>query len=111
MEIDLAIVNLMKKNGIGNIAVPTTITVNASRPVRKKKAPVKKRVIKKVIKPKKKRVNLVTYEEPTEEEDPDEEDEEIIEEIVYEDDNDEEVEYVEVEGDTSTRVTNLVKKK
>ncbi|CAG8520534.1 3419_t:CDS:2 [Gigaspora margarita] len=75
MEIDLAIINLAKKLGGGSVPV------NATRTVRKKKPVVKKRVIKKVVKPKRKRVNLVTYEEPTEE-NPNNEDKEIIEEII-----------------------------
>lgn len=113
MEIDLALVNLARRIG-GNVSTPTTTTnvVNATRTVRKKKAPVKKRVIKKVVRPRKRRVNLVTYEEPTEEENPDNDEEEVIEELVYVDDDDDEenVEYVEVE-DNSSVAMNLVKKK
>ena len=109
MEIDLAIVNLAGKLGGGPVPVSTTKVVNATRTVRKKK-PVKKRVIKKVVRPKKRRVNLVTYEEPTGEEDPDNDnEEEVYEEIVYEDD-DENDEYVEVD-DNSSVAMNLVKKK
>jgi hypothetical protein len=118
MEIDLALVNLARRIG-GNVSTPTTKIVNASRTVRKKKPPVKKRVIKKVVRPKKRRVNLVTYEEPAEEEDPVNDNEEEVycgaehfvhEEIVYEDDDEENVEYVEVE-DNSSVAMNLVKKK
>ncbi|CAG8699706.1 26320_t:CDS:2 [Gigaspora margarita] len=58
-----------------------SVPVNATRTVRKKKPAVKKRVIKKVVKPKRKHINLVTYEEPTEE-DPNNEDEKIIKEII-----------------------------
>ncbi|CAG8508543.1 9043_t:CDS:2, partial [Scutellospora calospora] len=68
MEIDLAIVNIARRIG-GNTTIPTTNIVNASRTVRKKKPPVRKRVIKK----------------------------EVYEEIVYEDEDNENVEYVEVE--------------
>jgi hypothetical protein len=117
MEIDLALVNLARRIG-GNVSTPTTKVVNATRTVRKKK-PVKKRVVKKVVRPKKRRVNLVTYEEPAEEEDPVNDNEEEVycgaehfvhEEIVYEDDDEENVEYVEVE-DNSSVAMNLVKKK
>jgi hypothetical protein len=110
MEIDLALVNLARRVG-GNVSTPVMNITNTTRTVRKKKAPVKKRVIKKVVRPKKRRVNLVTYEEPAEEEDPvNDNEEEVYEEIVYEDDDDENDEYVEVE-DNSTVAMNLVKKK
>jgi hypothetical protein len=115
MEIDLAIVNIARRIG-GNTTIPITNIVNASRTVRKKKLPVRKRVIKKVVRPKNKRVNLVTYEEATE--DPNNEEEEVYEEIVYEDEDNENVEYVEVEDrpeetfcNNSTIAMNLVKKK
>ena len=108
MEIDLALVNLVRRIG-GNVLIPTTKIVNATRTVRKKKAPVKKRVIKKIVKPKKKHVNLITYEEPIEEEEDLDDDEEEVYEIVYDDDN-KDVEYVEVE-DNSSIAMNLVKKK
>ncbi|CAG8553123.1 4491_t:CDS:2 [Dentiscutata heterogama] len=115
MEIDLAIVNIARRIG-GNTTIPTMNIVNASRTVRKKKPPVRKRVIKKVVRPKNKRVNLVTYEEATE--DPNNKEEKVYKEIVYEDEDNENVEYVEVENrpeemlcNNSTIVMNLVKKK
>ncbi|CAG8502783.1 22497_t:CDS:2 [Cetraspora pellucida] len=70
MEIDLAIVNIARRIG-GNTTIPTTNIVNASQTVRKKKPPVRKRVIKK--------------------------EEEVYEEIVYENEDNENVEYIEVE--------------
>ncbi|CAG8759228.1 6953_t:CDS:2, partial [Dentiscutata heterogama] len=70
IEIDLAILNIARRIG-GN----PTINI--------------------VIRPKNKRVNLVTYEEATE--DPNNKEEEVYEEIVYEDKNNENDEYVEVE--------------
>ncbi|CAG8784923.1 4064_t:CDS:2 [Cetraspora pellucida] len=94
MEIDLAIVNIARRIG-GNTIIPTMNIVNASQTVRKKKLPVRKRVIKKLVRPKNKQVNLVTYEEATE--DPNNEEEEVYEEIVYEDEDNENVEYIEVE--------------
>lgn len=109
MEIDLALINLVKRIR-DNETTPTTKIVNATRTVRKKKAPVKKKVIKKVVIPKKKRINLVTYEEPVEEEDSNNEDNEVYEEIVYESNDDDETEYIEVE-DNSSVAMNLVKKK
>ncbi|CAG8748098.1 9998_t:CDS:2, partial [Dentiscutata heterogama] len=112
MEINLAILNTAKRIG-GN---PTMNIVNTSRTVRKKKPPIRKRVIKKVVGPKNKQVNLVTYEEATE--DPNNEEEEVYEEIVYEDKDNENVEYVEVEDspketlcNNSTIAMNLLEQK
>ena len=113
MKIDLAIVNCCQKLGI---AVPDTKIVNATRTTRKK-IPAKKRIIRKVVKktatPRKRRVNLVTYEEPTEEKIPDNKDREYKKKIVYIDknnNNNENVEYIEVEDNFSVAV-NVVKKK
>src|SRR5438876_8040657 len=63
MEIDLAVVNIAKR--IGGVSNTSSKIVNATCTVTRKKKPVKKKVIKRVVKGgKKKRVNLVTYEEP-----------------------------------------------
>ncbi|CAG8718059.1 11806_t:CDS:2, partial [Dentiscutata heterogama] len=87
MKIDLAILNIARRIGEN----PTMNIVNTSRTVRKKKPPVIKRVIKKVVRPKNKRVNLDTYEEATK--DPNNEKEEVYEEIIYENEDNENVDY------------------
>src|SRR5438477_516710 len=107
MEIDLAVVNIAKR--IEGEKNTSSKIVNAIHTVTRKKKPVKKKVIRRVIKgSKKKHVNLITYEEP----DDDSKEEEIIKEIYEDEDKDDNIVYEEVEDNDSNRVAcNIVKKK